>query len=290
MLKYTLIILLIFSTLYCEEDYINRFSTRSDLNVHNLYDSEKKSVVFLENNSPIKPMLASLILPGLGQIINDSPIWKTAMFVGIEIAGIAGYITWTKHADDITKEYQDWADEHWDMSRWVTNTPILLNAIQTSGYPSVDDVIIDGSHHITIIVDGIYQSSDILADNPNIDYTEVRDWDFYEGIGKYDQFVAGWDDALTNWDIEYKEISNNTSELIVMTPNKKHYLNLRNDSNVLYRNAKFALTAVVFNHIFSALDILWSANKKRELSYKINVSKQIDNIYVIEGISIEWKL
>ena len=75
-----------------------------------------------------------------------------------------------------------------------------------------------------------------------------------------------------------------------MTPNKKHYINLRNDSNVLYRNAKFALTAVVFNHIFSALDAFLSANKKRELSYKINVSKQRDNYLAVKGISIEWSL
>ena len=289
-LKYILTIILIFSLIHCEDNYITRFSPKLNLMNYESVDNSEKSVVFLEGNSPLKPILASLVIPGLGQIINDSPIWKTAMFAGIEIVGIAGYITWTKQADEITGEYQDWADEHWAMDRWVTNTPILLSAIQNSGYPSVDDVIIDGSHHLTIIVEGIYQSSDILEDNPNIDYVEMRDWDFYEGIGKYDQFVAGWDDALTNWEIEYKEISKNTSELIVMTPNKKHYLNLRNDSNVLYRNAKFALTAVVFNHIFSALDVLWSANKKRELSYKINVSKQIDNIYVIRGISVEWNL
>lgn len=269
-------------------DYIEQFSVKHkyESNIHN----SVKSVVFKDNNISLKPMLASLVLPGLGQAINKSPIWKTALFATVEVAGIAGYLTWTKQADDITEEYKQWADDHWEMGLWVNNSALLLNTIQTSGYPTVDDIIINGSHHITIIVDGRYESSDILADNPNIEYVEVRDWDFYEGIGKYDQFVAGWDDALNNWSIEEKDISGGGTELIVMTPNKKHYLDLRNDSNILYRNAKFAITLVAFNHIFSALDALWNANNKKELTYRLDVTKQVDQNFVIKGLTLEWNL
>lgn len=277
-------LIIISSLVYSENDYLAKFA----VNIEYL-NSLEGSLFPDEKQIDLKPMAASLVVPGLGQLINKEPAWKTAIFFGIEVLGLASYFSWTNQADDITSEYKKWADVHWEMERWVTNSITLMSAIQSNGYPGVDDILIDGSHHITIVVDGVHRSSDILAEDPNIDYVEIRDWDFYEGIGKYDQFVGGWDDAMTDWEIVEKDISNGQVELIVMTPNKQHYLDLRNDSNILYRNAKFALTAVVFNHVFSALDALWNTNNK-ELSYKLNVSKELNNKFVIRGISVEWSL
>lgn len=289
-----IIIIIILSTIIGAENLLrnidNRFATKIDLTnlVHNsislnLLDAKSKPTL-------LKPMLASFAIPGLGQYLNKSPWWKTALFAGVEVAGIAGYIVWTNKADDITREFENWADAYWDMKRWVNDSAILLSDIQANGYPNVNDVRIDGSHHITIIINGKYESSEILLENPNIEYVELRDWDFYEGIGKYDQFVAGWDDARSNWEIIKKSIKDGKDELIVMTPNKQHYLNLRNDSNILYKNAKFAASALLFNHIFSALDALWSANKNKELSYKLDVSIGSESNYIITGISFQWNL
>ena len=293
-MKKIILFLIILYTIVSGEDLLknidNRFATKVDLTnlVHNSIFLDSLDIT--SRTSSLKPMVASLAIPGFGQYLNISPWWKTALFAGVEIAGIAGYITWTNKADDITKEYENWADEHWDMHSWVNDSAILLSDIQSSGYPEVNDVRIDGSHHITIIINGKYESSHILLENPNIDYTELRDWDFYEGIGKYDQFVAGWDDAISNWEIINKNITGGEDELIVMTPNKQHYIELRNDSNVLYKNAKFAASAILFNHIFSALDALWNANKNKELSYKLDVSIGSESNYVIKGISVEWNL
>jgi len=296
-LKKIILLIIIFSTVIFSKDLFNdpdnRFTVK--INSENLLHNSKFSDsldVKSENNQklPLKPMIASLVFPGFGQYINRSPMWKTALFAGIEVAGIVGYVSWTNKADKITKEYENWADDHWDMDSWVNGSAILLSDIQSNGYPQVDDVKIDGSHHITIIVNGKYESSEILLDKPNIDFIELRDWDFYEGIGKYDQFVAGWDDAKSNWEIIKKNIKDGEDELIVMTPNKQHYLELRNDSNILYKNAKFAASALLFNHIFSALDALWSVNKNKELSYKLDVSIGSKSNYVIKGISVQWNL
>jgi len=285
MKKLLLTLFIISSFAHSEKDYLTKFA----VNIEHL-NSLESSLSSTEKQIDLKPMAASIVVPGLGQLINKEPIWKTALFFGIEVVGLASYFSWTNQADNLTSEYKDWADAHWNMERWVGNSSTLMSIIQSNGYPEVDDILIDGSHHITIVVDGVHRSSDILTDDPDIDYVEIRDWDFYEGIGKYDQFVAGWDDALTDWDIVEKDISNGQVELIVMTPNKQYYLDLRNDSNILYRNAKFALTAVVFNHVFSALDALWNTDNKKELSYKLDVSKQINNSFVIRGISVEWTL
>ena len=293
MRKIIIIIISLFTISFSENisnNIDNRFATKIFL--ENFDGSIHNSILQNKNylSNPLKPTIASLAIPGLGQYLNKSPLWKTALFAGVEIAGIAGYISWNNKGDNITKEYENWADEHWDMNTWVNGSAILLSDINSNGYPEVNDVRIDGSHHITIIVNGRYESSDILLENPNMDYVELRDWDFYEGIGKYDQFVAGWDDAISAWEIINKKITDGNDELIVMTPNKQHYIDLRNDSNVLYKNAKFAASALLFNHILSALDALWYANKNRELSYKLDVSIGTESNYVIKGISVQWNL
>lgn len=289
-----ILLLITLSAVVCGEDLLknldNRFATKIDL--INLARSSvfSDSLDINHKTSTLKPMVASLVIPGFGQYLNRSPWWKTALFASVEVVGIVGYMSWTNKADDITKEFENWADDHWDMNTWVNGSAALLSDINLSGYPDVNDVRIDGSHHITIIVNGKYESSEILLENPNIEYVELRDWDFYEGIGKYDQFVAGWNDARSNWEIIHKKIKDGEDELIVMTPNKKHYLNLRNDSNILYKNAKFAVSALLFNHIFSAIDALWNTNKNKELSYKLDVSIGSKSNYIIKGISVQWKL
>lgn len=293
-MKKIILLLITLSAVVCGEDLLknldNRFATKIDL--INLARSSvfSDSLDINHKTSTLKPMVASLVIPGFGQYLNRSPWWKTALFASVEVVGIVGYMSWTNKADDITKEFENWADDHWDMNTWVNGSAALLSDINLSGYPDVNDVRIDGSHHITIIVNGKYESSEILLENPNIEYVELRDWDFYEGIGKYDQFVAGWNDARSNWEIIHKKIKDGEDELIVMTPHKQHYLNLRNDSNILYKNAKFAVSALLFNHIFSAIDALWNTNKNKELSYKLDVSIGSKSNYIIKGISVQWKL
>ena len=90
----------------------NRFATKVDLTnlVHNSIFLDSLDIT--SRTSSLKPMVASLAIPGFGQYINRSPWWKTALFTGVEVASIAGYISWTDKGDDITKEYENWADEH----------------------------------------------------------------------------------------------------------------------------------------------------------------------------------
>ena len=54
---------------------------------------------------PARPMLYSLIFPGLGQWYNKSPLWKISLFSGIEIASIASAVQWMNKADDIRVNY-----------------------------------------------------------------------------------------------------------------------------------------------------------------------------------------
>ena len=64
---------------------------------------------------PARPMLYSLILPGVGQWYNKSPAWKIGLFAGFEVASIFSGWQWQNKAEDIRLEYELFADQNWDL-------------------------------------------------------------------------------------------------------------------------------------------------------------------------------
>ena len=48
---------------------------------------------------PARSLLRSFIIPGWGQVDNNSPWWKPVLFAGVEIAGIVGWNQWNKKSN-----------------------------------------------------------------------------------------------------------------------------------------------------------------------------------------------
>jgi len=257
---------------------------------------------------PARPMLYSLILPGVGQWYNKSPAWKIGLFAGIEVASIFSGLQWRKKAEDIRLKYEIFADQNWDLQTWVDNT---LN----TPLGNYADVHINGTHKLILILSGSlaeqygnYVSSDSLENNAHWVYTGevnvLRDRDFYENIGKYDQFVGGWTDCYDPSDIQYtfpqwfeveKDVGDST-EIIISTPNKQDYVGQRARSNDYLNMAKYAVSAVMFNHVISALEAVWSTQirnrPKKEQKVQTNVGLLYDQHakYGVGGIavSLHW--
>jgi len=257
---------------------------------------------------PARPMLYSLILPGVGQWYNKSPAWKIGLFAGIEVASIFSGLQWRKKAEDIRLKYEIFADQNWDLQTWVDNT---LN----TPLGNYADVHINGTHKLILVLSGNlaeqygnYVSSDSLENNAHWVYTGevnvLRDRDFYENIGKYDQFVGGWTDCYDPSDIQYtfpqwfeveKDVGDST-EIIISTPNKQDYVGQRARSNNYLNMAKYAVSAVMFNHVISALEAVWSTQirnrPKKEQKVQTNVGLLYDQhaTYGVGGIavSLHW--
>ncbi len=255
-------------------------------------------VPILMNNPvhyPARPMLYSLVLPGAGQIYNKSPWWKTAVFAGVEITGIALWWSWKSKAEDIQTEYEAYARSHWALSDWYTNTRLI--------FPDSYATMFSGTHKITLKTDDGYFTSAFLDSLYGIygaDLEYIRDRDFYENIGKYDQFVGGWDDCYDEngnkiWFEEEKSVGDST-ESIKLTPNKNYYRDLRFDSNTLKDYSKYAISAIMFNHVISGLEAVWSSAQSRKepdkkeyesdigLLYNKETSSGIGGIY----LSVKW--
>ena len=237
----------------------------------------------LATEYPGKPLLMSLLVPGLGQLSKKESLWKPGLFFGIEIFSVAGYIYANKKAEDIRIDYQNFADQNWSLQNWYNFTQLIGieklshngKAITNSMFDAMKDYT--GTHHITIHLKGTvknalnveFLSSDslgLLAGYLGVsEYSDlidaVKDRHFYENIGKYDQFVGGWSDARTDWYYEEKDVGDSI-EIIIKTPKKQIYLDQRYDSNQWLSIAKFSISAMMFNHVVSGLETVWSNRKK----------------------------
>jgi hypothetical protein len=264
-----------------------------------IVDQDDSLVVY-----PARPMLYSLIFPGVGQWYNKSPAWKIGLFAGIEAASIFSSLQWRKKAEDIRLKYEIFADHNWDLETWVSNT---LN----TPLGNYADVHINGTHKLILVLSGSlaeqygnYVSSDSLENNAHWVYTGevnvLRDRDFYENIGKYDQFVGGWTDCYGPennqlWFEVEKDVGDST-EIIISTLNKEDYVGQRARSNVYLNMAKYAVSAVMFNHVISALEAVWSTQirnrPKKEQKVQTNVGLLYDQHakYGVGGIavSLHW--
>jgi hypothetical protein len=156
-----------------------------------------------------------------------------------------------------------------------------------------------GTHDLTIYLIGSlanqygsYVSSDYLefeqqyrseTDPIIIDFDSdsmfvVRDRHFYENIGKYDQFVGGWADADTAWFWEEKNVGDGT-ETVIKTPRKEIYLDQRLESNTMLNYAKFTISALLFNHVISGLEAVWT--NQRNAKDKLNSNNIDTNVSLI---------
>lgn len=298
----TLIVRAVANDLYFFDERINQSFQISFSPLQNIINHDSLEIVNNDTmqfvNYPAKPMLYSLIVPGLGQYVNKDPVWKSAMFAGMEVASMIGWRYWSEQADDIRIKYELFGDDHWTLQNWVENTQI--NPVQ--GLIQYSDYKLDGTHHLDLHLSGSladqygeYVSSDSLVAHPEWIFSEeinvLQDQHFYENIGKYDQFVGGWDD-IEDWRAVEKTVED-TIETILMTPNKEHYNNERARSNNLLKLANYAVTAVMFNHVISGLEAVFSNQRKARLESQQNKTDvglyfNPKNRHGIGGISVTY--
>ena len=169
--------------------------------------------------APKRPGLAlllSAVVPGAGQLYTGSGLVRlgspvrAAIYFGLEAGGWFGWNSMRTEGKDLEEEYKTLADQYWDYAEWVG----------PCGKP-------EGTHEI---------KTRELVDGQKV---PIKDDNYYENIGKYDQFACGW----------------------VVEGKRMKYLDLRHDSNTSFKRARNFGTVVMFNHILSAFDAVWSAKR-----------------------------
>ncbi len=239
-------------------------------------DSEisfKETAAYLTNDAsnnqqkkaPFTAALLSFALPGAGQFYSNSYL-KGALFVAVEAAAITVGLIYDKKGDDQTIKFQNFADQHWDVTRYAKWT--LLHASEIN--PSVDP-----GNYLVINSDGTVNWKELnKLENAIGDYYSHRlapygDQQYYEMIGKYPQFNVGWDDfGDENTPYKYGD---------PLTDNFIFYSKERGKANDFYNVAYKAVLVIFTNHIISAIDAALTANSYNK---NLKVNAELNKISV----------
>jgi len=249
--------------------------------------SPQDSFAFDYSRSPGKAFLLSAILPGAGEYYAGAK-WRALAFAGVEVFSWIMYFNRKGEGKDIENKYIDYADMHWD----------LLNWLEYSG--TNDRCGPEGSHSIWISYkvgdkeqefqidkDFPYDSLMLTAANEGGILTPIQTRDYYENIGKYDQFACGWDDYL----VSHTTIDGNlVSDTVFVSPIRKKYLTQRKDSNDALKMATNFATAIMFNHIISAFHAQVAAKnyspEAERVSWQVGLITDIRQKNPFRGVSL----
>ena len=215
-----------------------------------------------EYKSIPKAALMSIALPGLGQWYSGSKI-KAALFLAIEVGGWTFYGAQKNKGNDIRSEFRAYADAHWSESEywdWIA----LHSGLERNDVDKLREWEQETfSHHLH----------------------EEKDQQYYEMIGKYDQFNYAWDDS----DIGSKDEGWDKS---LRSKHRLYYEGRRDAHNAALKNASLSLTVVMLNHLFSSIDAAWTVSRHNKQHAKASVGfvpKYIDNQpYTALNLRIDW--
>lgn len=212
-----------------------------------------------KKKSPVVAGLLSLAIPGAGEFYSES-YWRAGGFALAEAGLWVAYAVYTSKGNKQTDIFQAFADVHWSALRyaeWIEANVSKLNPDVksfggylipgTEGRPPWERV--DWSK-INAVESQIAQRSGngfthLLPHRPEQQYFEL--------IGKYPQFAAGWDDAGVM-----------TPERILSSDVSARFLaysKMRGTANDFFNTATTGTALIVVNHVLSALDAAWSASQ-----------------------------
>jgi hypothetical protein len=256
-------------------------------------------------------MLRSLAVPGTGQIYAGKPK-RALIFLGVEVLAIATWDRYYRLGNEKTEAFQDSANEQWDFRRWLEDvgSGFYDNEYYTSNSATQSEGQIllgtEGGHYLEFFVDmdedgrpevfGNTKEHDqrlylLLASQDSSGHLYVKkNKEYYENIGKYNQFFPGWDDAR-----EYagEEPESSKSGLFAYTEHRSKYLKLRDKANRLKSVASYSVSALMFNHVISAVDAIFTTakwNREHATRFSGQLLYSPATAYGVGGvqISIAW--
>jgi hypothetical protein len=225
-----------------------------------------------EKQSPFMNGLFSLVLPGAGQYRTEH-YTKAAIFLAAEAAFAAYAIISDNTADKRTAEFQKYAEEQWSPVRyaqWINThgaadygpaASIDLNKVRDYDFSEINEWE-RGLHKL-----GFSHS-----------LPKFREQQYYELIGKYNQFKFGWKDYPA--DINGIPVSDGGRYDDMIPQQLLDYAVDRGKANDYYYAASFAVKALVINHVLSAFDAILST---ASYNHSISATVQVRPIDRLEG-------
>ncbi len=229
--------------------------------------------------SPWLAGLLSLAVPGAGEWYCDSKI-KGAVFFAVEVTSWVTAHVYYKKGDHQTDMFQDFANEHYSASRYANWTIEHIGELTANGTPP--PYTPEQYHNL------IFPGNDSTGGPPyrNINWDELNSMErdvevvgnnythelpywgqqqFYELIGKYDQFSRGWDDSGPDTPGNVNPVLSTSKEMYL-------YASMRANTNHYYDISATFVSIAVINHFVSALDaFLTTKSHNKALHAEVNM-------------------
>lgn len=224
----------------------------------------------------------SALLPGAGEFYNKSYL-KAAFFIAAEAAAITVGLIYDKKGDNQTIVFQDFAHAHWSVARYalwtITNLTTLNPSLDPSNY---SDLFLDADRS-KVNWKVLNKLEEDIGGYYSHRLAPYGDQQYYEMIGKYQQFNPGWDDfGDENTPYTYGD---------PLTERYLFYSGLRGKANEYYDVAGAAVLVVIVNHIISAIDAAWTTAKyNKSLETNVSLRKEYLGFYTLYYPEINFKI
>jgi hypothetical protein len=196
--------------------------------------------------SPFLAGLFSIIVPGSGELYAGA-YWRAALFAALEGAAWYFNIQQNDKGDDQTAFYRSYADAHWSVvkyAQWLND-----NAKDFPGGENAVPIAIDPDPSLPewqrVDWEAMH-ATEMAIPQFSHKLPPYGDQQYYELIGKYNQYSYGWDDKTAG---DYWNPSSNFL----------YYAGERGKANDYYNTADTILNLIIINHVLSAIDAAWAA-------------------------------
>jgi hypothetical protein len=227
----------------------------------------------------------SLVVPGAGQFYTER-YWEAVAFFAADVAAWVLAYNYDRKGDKQTDLFQNYADARWSVVRYADFTEqeylgtsqrawLKPNSEGLPPWQRVDwNVLNEMERQVARTPNGQYYSHTLPP---------YGDQQYYELIGKYQEFYQGWDDAdptLTT----YEQISH---RLQSSPTNMIYYSGERGKANEYYRSASTWVAVAIINHVvnaaYAALSAGWYNSAHAELGLQsVPTERGFTNVPVVK--------
>ncbi|UCE05047.1 MAG: hypothetical protein JSW07_15690 [bacterium] len=216
---------------------------------------------------PKRALFFSALIPGAGELYAKSYL-KAAAFFLIEVSAWAFYGIYNNKGKQKEDEYQAFANEHWDPRKWY------------DWYANIDSLTQNLMTHAS-------HMEELLEPMIKGEGDPIKTQQYYEMIGKYAEFSAGWEGALD--DLTYEELLQYRRDQLQIADD---YMKMRAKSNDLFEKARTGTTIAMLNHLLSAIDAAWTAKRHNntllEASLRFEQIYYVDHLQPVLSLKIKW--
>jgi hypothetical protein len=266
--------------------------------------------------NPKKALFMSLMVPGLGQAYVGQSAFnytRAALYFGTEIAlGASWYHYTVVKYDRQVKRYRRHADTHWSQGAYedaafdasaaetfADNNPyrtVYCEAVVARGsgagealYRGCANLLVPDSASLSASYQNFrndYDDSRWFGATPSPDSAGLRragfadPVEFYSLIGRYQEFVGGWDDVAG--------LAYGDSSIAGTSANRAAYAAMRGKAQDYSRMQAWFIGGIALNHIASAIDAALTARRNNKHLYEgESQARWYDRIGVDGGLAFQ---